>query len=565
MTDTSHLVLAAAAGSPATASRAERTIAGRVVPFGPAGETSFGRLTFAAGSITLPEDPRRVKLLVEHDQRAVVGHAIGFEERADGLYATFNVPETPAGDEAITLAEAGLRDAFSVGTQLDDATVTKLYRTERGGTVPARGALREVSLVSVPAFDDARIESVAAAAGALVVSAWSDSAVPSTEGKDMPDTATVDAPDLATASSPDTTGAAASPLSPAPVVSGPTTINAVAGAAAHVTGEAATYSFDGTGPSLIRDAWSARMHGDGEAGQRVARFNAELAANNPASTLALAAVAVSDPVPDGFFKSPTARTNLVNLALDRARPLASRLATVNITDATPFVVPQTGEFSAVGDHVEGTPHVAEGALTLDDAIVRPRAVSGAWRVSRELVESTNPALDRIAVAAMVRDYRRHSEAKIVAGLVAAKPTADATGITTSMDVRAEIVDFSAEDDEVADFLVAGRTFYATLAGEVDADGRAMLPTAGPVNALGTLKAGSTGATIDGVEVARASSLAAADAWLIRADDVLFAESAVKTFRFEEPEGPGIIKLALWAYVASAVLNTGGVRRLSSAA
>lgn len=565
MTDTttpSPSLLTAAAGSPASTSRAARTISGRIVPYGPAGQTSFGRLTFAVGSLVLPDDPKRVKLLVEHDQRHVVGHATGFEERPDGLYATFHVPETPAGDEALTLVEAGLRDAFSVGTQLDDATLTRLYRTERGGTVAARGTLRETSLVSVPAFEDARID--AAAAGALVVSAWSDSAVPTTERNLMPDTATVDAAELVTASSPDTAGAPPAPSS-APVVSAPEPVLAVAGAAAHVTAEAATYTFDGAGPSLVRDAWNHRVHGDGEAGARVARFNAELETHNPASTLALAAVAVSDPVPDEFFKSPTQRGNLVNLALDRARPLASRLSTVTITDATPFYVPRTGEFTAVGDHVEGTPHVAEGALTLDADVVRPRAVSGAYRVSRELVESSNPALDRIAVAAMVRDYRRHSEAKVGAALLLAKPAPDATGVNTTMELRAQIIEFSGDDDEVPDFLVAGRTFYATLAAEVDGEGRPMLPTTGPANALGTMRAGATGSSVDGVEVARAATVAATDAWLVRAEDVLFAESTAKTFRFEEAEGPGIIKLALWAYVAAAVLNVDGVRRLSSAA
>ena len=45
-----------------------RTISGLVVPFGQVGETSQGRLQYGPGSLRW-SDPRRVKLLVEHDQR----------------------------------------------------------------------------------------------------------------------------------------------------------------------------------------------------------------------------------------------------------------------------------------------------------------------------------------------------------------------------------------------------------------------------------------------------------------------------------------------------------------
>src|SRR5207247_1049497 len=52
-----------------------RTIAGLVVPYGPAGATSGGRLTFAAGSIAISA-ARRVKLLREHAQADSLGAGV---------------------------------------------------------------------------------------------------------------------------------------------------------------------------------------------------------------------------------------------------------------------------------------------------------------------------------------------------------------------------------------------------------------------------------------------------------------------------------------------------------
>ena len=41
---------------------------------------------------------------------------------------------------------------------------------------------------------------------------------------------------------------------------------------------------------------------------------------------------------------------------------------------------------------------------------------------------------------------------------------------------------------------------------------------------------------------------------------MVGESNLLTFRFDQPEGPGIIKLALWAYAFAAVIRANSVRR-----
>lgn len=534
----------AAPGTP-TVDTAKRTITGLAVPYGPVGVTSSGRLQFAAGALSWSE-ARRVKLLREHDQRDVVGFAAELSESPEGLVATFHVPEGENGDRALAEAAAGLRDAFSVGVQLDDKTAERLRRAN-GGAVQGAGQLREVSLVSVPAFDDARVAAVAHAD--LTVSSWTDQPT-STEG-------THPVTETAAATVAETPAAAAAaetpPPAPAPL--------AVAGAA-YTTAEPSTYSFSADGPSLVLDAYNARLSGDMQAAERLARYNAELTDGNPASVMALAAVMRTTDEPE-LVAPNQRRPDLMLRNVNIGRPITSRIPIVPIRNATPFLLPTEGEFSGVALHTEGTAHVPEGTMTFGETTVTPRAISGAFRVSREMVDSSNPAIDRLALAAMLRDYQRQTEARVVAAFAAADTTSTLS-VDTVDELRRELLAFG-DDTVTADAVLAGRGFLTTILRDKDTTGRPMLPYVGPSNASGTTRAGYTGFSVDGVEVVRATSLPTNEAYIVDADSVMIAESGAQTFRFDEVEGPGIVKLALFGYFAVGVLRANAVHRMTAAA
>ena len=79
----------------------ERTISGKIVPFGnEVGHTSAGKVIFEKGSIEIPESPKP-KLLLEHDPKKPIGRMIAFSEREDGIYATFKVSNTTRGNDAL--------------------------------------------------------------------------------------------------------------------------------------------------------------------------------------------------------------------------------------------------------------------------------------------------------------------------------------------------------------------------------------------------------------------------------------------------------------------------------
>jgi HK97 family phage prohead protease len=159
MTDDHYLQ--ACLSAPITADLGRRTITGRLVPWGELGNTSAGPTMFAAGSVEVPDDPVRVKLLRDHDTTAPVGHAVALDDGTDGLYGTFRVPEGDDGDRALLEASDRLRDGLSVGVRLVDAE-----RDDAGVLQVAASFLMEVSQVALPAFDNARTLAVVASATA---------------------------------------------------------------------------------------------------------------------------------------------------------------------------------------------------------------------------------------------------------------------------------------------------------------------------------------------------------------------------------------------------------------
>jgi HK97 family phage prohead protease len=149
-----------------------RTIGGLVVPYNRAARVSDGGPAydemFVQGSTTRTIQHRgdRIKLLSQHNSRSnPLGVAVrdSWRETPDGLYGEFKVSRTAAGDEALELVRDGALDSFSIG-------FTPIKHEKRDGvTVRTEVALREVSLVTFPAYDDARISTVRDATAADLI------------------------------------------------------------------------------------------------------------------------------------------------------------------------------------------------------------------------------------------------------------------------------------------------------------------------------------------------------------------------------------------------------------
>lgn len=133
---------------------ASRTISGRVLPWDEHGRTNHGSIVFPRGSINVPTDISRVKLLAGHSPSGVpVGHAVSWESRDDGLWMTFQFGSHSAADDALMQATEHTVDAFSI----------EAYGIETKGTTVTRSILSAVALVPLPAFASARVDAVHAA------------------------------------------------------------------------------------------------------------------------------------------------------------------------------------------------------------------------------------------------------------------------------------------------------------------------------------------------------------------------------------------------------------------
>lgn len=142
-----------------------RTVAGIAVPFntvarvsdgGPSYDESFSHGAF---SRTIAERGDRVKLMVQHDRKALpIGRAMLLREDSLGLYGEFRVSQTRAGDEALELLRDGALDGLSVGFR-----PIAQSGNARSGVVRTQVRLDEVSVVSFPAYDTARVLAVRSA------------------------------------------------------------------------------------------------------------------------------------------------------------------------------------------------------------------------------------------------------------------------------------------------------------------------------------------------------------------------------------------------------------------
>jgi HK97 family phage major capsid protein len=130
----------------------KRTISGTIVTWNEQGNTSVGPTVFAADSIEM----KPVKLLLEHDRTRPIGKMMSHEVTKDGIVATFKIANTMAGEDALIEATEGLRDGFSVGAQINE------WVNNKGVMQITSATLDEVSLVTDPAIDSARVSEVAA-------------------------------------------------------------------------------------------------------------------------------------------------------------------------------------------------------------------------------------------------------------------------------------------------------------------------------------------------------------------------------------------------------------------
>ena len=505
----------------------ERLISGKIVPAGTGevGNTSAGKVVFEKGAIALPEDPKTVKLLNQHDTRQPLGKATQFTEQEDGIYASFKVSRSNRGTEALILAEEGLQSGLSVGVEV-------IKSKQKGNIMFVSAAkLLEVSLVTEPAFKSAQVLDVAAEETPEAV----EEEITPTESE----TAVENTPE--TVAAPAVEAAAVEAARPTVVT-----------ATTHVRERIAPI----TGAQYLEANIKAAL-GDDEA-RRTVRAADDSTSTNTGLTLA---PHLNTFITDTFTGRPAfeaaTRSALTESGMSFTVP---RLYT---NAATPDVAP------TVADTNEGAAPSETGMTSAYDT-VDVNKFSGLQRVSFELVDRSSPAFMELMMAELRKAYEKATDAALLSafissGTTAATTAATAAGLQSFISVEGAAA-YKGTGGDFANKLVASTDQWAAITGYADSTGRPLYSAQGPTqNAAGAARSTAVVGNVLGTDLIVDHNIAASgivdnSAFLVAPSSVYVWESPQTQLRVNVLTS-GEIEINLYGYLAIYLAKSGkGVRK-----
>ena len=473
-----------------------RTITGIAAVYGSTGRTSAGPTIIQAGAVTVPD---RVVMLVNHDENRPIGRLVESQSTDMELLAKFRIAATGDGDTALLEAAEGIRDGLSVGLEVESHE-----QDDAGNLVVTAGTLREISLVTFPAFTEARVTDVAAS--------------------EDPETPDADAPEQSESES-ETVDESTEPTA---------VETATVSASVPVARVQDPFPYGNNDLSFFGDMVNANHNPDAAMRVRAAQ---------DMMTAAQKTADVAEVIPPGY------RPDLYVSEDSYPMPIANSVSRMGINDATPFTIPVFDtSASLAGDHTEGV-NPTDGTIAFTELTVSPKAVSGQFTASREMLDAANPNLDAIILGALGEAYARNVESFAAAGLLAGAGTgANAGAGKSTAGVLENLSAFNAARMLPADRLAVSSGYHGSLVSEVDGAGRPMNPYIAPSNAAGTSGGSAAQVNVQGLTAVLAWALGAGTAVVYRsADHILFTSNRL-AWRWEEKAGPANIVFAQFAYM-----------------
>jgi HK97 family phage prohead protease len=432
-------------------SEERREISGKIVPLGTGevGHTNLGAYTFAANSIEIP-DPSKIRLLSQHNLQKPIGKMISAETRADGIYATFKLSRSTAGNDALIMAQEGLVTGLSIGAEILASKPSK-----DGYTVVSQARLKEVSLVTVPAFASSEILEIAAEE---VIPAEE---TPQTESETVVEDTTVEA----------------------------TPVEAAAVEAARPTVTAMAYTTPRINLNITAGEYAKAQlnasRGDTDARELVAALQVATVAENTGM------------VP------PTYLRDVIGI-IDSSRPFIDSIERAALPPAGMKVfTPKLGVQAAVDLTAEGAEFAsADTTVTFqEDTVVK---FAGAGKLDLELVDRSDPSFLDLYLRELAASYAQKTDA--YASKIAADGSADSSSTTIYKALAKSIADSYAIMRQTPNNLLVATSGgnddvdYAGLLGAVDTTGRPLYAAAASQNANGLITQGSTNGTVAGLNL-----------------------------------------------------------------
>jgi HK97 family phage prohead protease len=434
-------------------SEERREISGKIVPLGTGevGHTNLGAYTFAANSIEIA-DPSKIKLLSQHDLKKPIGRMTAAETREDGIYATFKLSRSSGGNDALIMAQEGLVTGLSIGAEIIASKPSK-----DGYTVVSSARLKEVSLVTVPAFASSEILEIAAEEILPVEE------TPQTESETVAveNTPTVEA----------------SPVEAAAVEAARPTITAMAYTTPRI-------NLNVTAGEYAKAQLNA-SRGDADARELVAALQVATVAENTGM------------VPPTYLK------DVIGI-IDSSRPFIDSIERAALpASGMKVFTPKLGTQAAVDLTAEGAEFAsADTTVTFqEDTVVK---FAGAGKLDLELVDRSDPSFLDLYLRELAASYAQKTDQ--YAAKIAADGSADSSSSTIYKAIAKSIADSYAIMRETPSKLLVATSGgnddvdYAGLVGAVDTTGRPLYAAAASQNAAGLITQGSTNGTVAGLDL-----------------------------------------------------------------
>ena len=432
-------------------SEERREISGKIVPLGTGeiGHTNLGAYTFAANSIEIA-DPSKIKLLSQHDLKKPIGRMTAAETRADGIYATFKLSRSSGGNDALIMAQEGLVTGLSIGAEIIASKPSK-----DGHTVVSSARLKEVSLVTVPAFASSEVLEIAAEE---VIPVEEN---PQTESETVVEDTTVEA----------------------------TPVEAAAVEAARPTITAMAYTTPRLNLNITAGEYAKAQlnasRGDADARELVAALQVATVAENTGM------------VP------PTYLRDVIGI-IDSSRPFIDSIERAALPPSgMKIFTPKLGVQAAVELTAEGAEFAsADTTVTFqEDTVVK---FAGAGKLDLELVDRSDPSFLDLYLRELAASYAQKTDN--YAAKIAADGSSDSSSTTIYKAIAKSIADSYGVMRQTPNNLLVATSGgnddvdFAGLLGAVDSTGRPLYAAAASQNANGLITQGSTNGTVAGLNL-----------------------------------------------------------------
>jgi len=432
-------------------SEERREISGKIVPMGTGeiGNTNLGGVVFEAGSIDV-SDISKIKLLSQHDMKKPVGRMTAADVREDGIYATFKLSRSTGGNDALVMAQEGLVSGLSIGAEIISSKPSR-----DGHTVITAAKLREVSLVTEPAFKSAQVLEIAAEE---VIPAEENLPTES-EAVAVENTPTVEA----------TPVEAAAVEASAPVVK-----------AMHF----ASPRIEITKRNYLENTLKANLFGDDESRQWLR------AADNDQTTGA------------GFIPTPQS-TQLLNFLSNADRPVIDSITRGTMPEfGKTFELPKITEVPLV-DQIDENAPVTDSQLEASYITVTKKSFKGRAITTLELLTNSSPAFLDELLTQMEFAYAKDTE-QYVTGVIGNDGTLNATPQANSADGLLKYISSAAAAVYSASLgfarnIVVTPAQWANIMSYND-NGRPIYIAANPQNAGGALSPLSVRGSVAGLDL-----------------------------------------------------------------